>query len=434
MNHLVTLNIGSDVIHPNSRASFLAAARRWGAQYIEITTPLAPEHGYHGAWAEKLFLDLHLPDGRFIYLDGDTVIRHDAPSPFEIVPPGTWGWTRNNIASHRTTAGQVKDVFGKWTQKLLNHGVFNITEIDTDHDYCNSGLLVFDLPRHRIVWERAREIVGAVGFDEKQWIIADQGPLCAAVHITETPVLHLPGYMHHFGDTLWYGWTPAMHSFIYHACGPVDKAILCGKTVWDELGPDRLYKGRTRWRTGKPVALHDGAEVPMLIREFSRPWRGLVVEVGVYMGGTTWYGAQAARDSFSRYVCVDHWRGADDLAVDDDIYEAFQANLRDANLTDTVEIKRMSSLAAAAEFADESIDLIFIDGDHTHEGCKADILAWLPKLKEGAVMLGHDHSQRHFPGVVRAVKEIFGKPDEVSPGEYAIWKVTKDQHRPHGGW
>ena len=45
----------------------------------------------------------------------------------------------------------------------------------------------------------------------------------------------------------------------------------------------------------------------------------------------------------------------------------------------------------AAEFVkDMSLDFVFIDADHTSDGVRADIEAWLPKVRAGGVMAGHD--------------------------------------------
>lgn len=53
------------------------------------------------------------------------------------------------------------------------------------------------------------------------------------------------------------------------------------------------------------------------------------------------------------------------------------------------------------------IDMVFIDADHDYEAVKSDILAWMPHVKPGGIVAGHDYAQQ-FPGVVRAVNELFG--------------------------
>lgn len=54
------------------------------------------------------------------------------------------------------------------------------------------------------------------------------------------------------------------------------------------------------------------------------------------------------------------------------------------------------------------IEVIFIDGDHTYEGCKADIDAWYPRMAKNGVMLFHD-ADESSPGVVRAIEEFVKK-------------------------
>lgn len=64
------------------------------------------------------------------------------------------------------------------------------------------------------------------------------------------------------------------------------------------------------------------------------------------------------------------------------------------------------------------IDVLFIDGDHSYEGCKADIEAWYPYMKEGGVMLFHDCDESS-PGVVQAVAEF------VNTHTVASWQLFK---------
>jgi hypothetical protein len=67
---------------------------------------------------------------------------------------------------------------------------------------------------------------------------------------------------------------------------------------------------------------------------------------------------------------------------------------------------------------DGSVDLVFIDADHSYEGVKADIEAWLPKVKVGGWIGGHDYKSPRFPGVERAVHERF---DQVEHGANSTW-------------
>ncbi len=52
-------------------------------------------------------------------------------------------------------------------------------------------------------------------------------------------------------------------------------------------------------------------------------------------------------------------------------------------------------------------DIVFVDADHLYNSVKEDILTWIPHVKEGGMLAGHDYGGRHR-GVKKAVDEIFG--------------------------
>ena len=415
-----TLNVGRNVIHDNARASMREAARRWGANYLEILIPTGDvgQHYYY----QKLQLSQHLPDNtRVVYYDGDVVIRSDCPSPFDIVPEGMLGLVRSHTFSH---GGASQSVYDPMRAFGAEFGVdFHAEAI---HDsYPNTGMMLLEFPLHRVIFEEMNQMVERRGFDSR-WQIADQGFISVAVKKLQVSVFWMPPMLQQCGAILWEGWSAEMKTLGYHFCGPINENIGIPRTVWDDLGPDRKVFGTniTRWIGSKPLHLTGGEEIPMFMREMSRIRNGCIVEIGCFMGGSTWYGAQIARDNFCRYICVDSWRGASDLSVDNIHYEGFIENMTDAGLLRHIEIIRALSADAAKLIPDNSVDLVFIDADHTRIGCAADILAYWPKLKVGGVMLGHDYCER-LHGVIEAVADIFGTPDEVSSGPYPIWKKTK---------
>ena len=401
----------------NGRHSQISAAARWGATYIELTS--SDVEGYAG----KIHYDKKLPNGRICWMDNDVMIRSDCPSPFDVVPAGKIGLVRAHHPSHGGATPIVQEKLPPWLKKVGVHG-----PQDIEKEYCNTGFYTFDLPYHRPIFEKAREI--AQNHWVESWWIADQGMMYAAMKLLDFERCYIPPMFQHNGADLWYGWTPTMNKLGFHFCGPIDQWIAGNKTVWDDLGPQRLSPGGTaRWEAGRPVAFLDGKELPYYLREVCNClWHGRAVEIGVCWGGLTWYGAQIARDNYSSWVSVDPWEGgSSDLPNGwnwQDIYEGFQLNMKDSGLDDFVEVKRMRSVEAAKTEEDGSLDLVFIDGDHKYECVKEDIEAWWPKLKQGGVMLGHDYSVG-LPGVIQAVDERFGKPEELSEGYYPIWKVTK---------
>lgn len=53
----------------------------------------------------------------------------------------------------------------------------------------------------------------------------------------------------------------------------------------------------------------------------------------------------------------------------------------------------------------EELDFIYIDGDHSYEGAKRDIVMGFEKVKKGGLVSGHDYNNIH-PGVIKAVDEF----------------------------
>jgi hypothetical protein len=74
---------------------------------------------------------------------------------------------------------------------------------------------------------------------------------------------------------------------------------------------------------------------------------------------------------------------------------------------DNIIKKKGYSVPMAATIPDGSLDLVFIDGDHSFDGCAIDISTWLPKLKSGGIIAGHDYGHARFPGVKKVVDSFF---------------------------
>jgi predicted O-methyltransferase YrrM len=83
---------------------------------------------------------------------------------------------------------------------------------------------------------------------------------------------------------------------------------------------------------------------------------------------------------------------------------------------------RMTSLEAAAQYEDNSIDFIMIDGEHSYEAVKADIQAWLPKMKTGGVMTGDDAFSQE---VRRAANECLKEHGLEFPGVHFYAVVSR---------
>ncbi len=108
----------------------------------------------------------------------------------------------------------------------------------------------------------------------------------------------------------------------------------------------------------------------------------------------------------------------------DAAYEATRKRLSGFNVT----MLRKMSLAVVDQFADESLDFVNIDGDHSFDAAIMDIVAYVPKVRKGGLILVHDYFSLNWQGVSQAVNAYvtahridpwFVSPD-VSPN--AFWQ------------
>jgi hypothetical protein len=88
------------------------------------------------------------------------------------------------------------------------------------------------------------------------------------------------------------------------------------------------------------------------------------------------------------------------------------------------QIDHKRSIDAVTGFGDDLFDFVFIDADHSYEGCKADIESWALKIRPGGLLGGHDYNNTDFPefGVTRAVDEFAARHGlEIELGENFTW-------------
>jgi uncharacterized Rossmann fold enzyme len=152
------------------------------------------------------------------------------------------------------------------------------------------------------------------------------------------------------------------------------------------------------------------------------------VEVGVFRGGLSQRLLLNKPDLYLHMV--DSWTTGNQQYIKSGDYHAnLSQQEQDGYFEDSVRVTEfaadrrkvwcMSSVEAAEKFADESLDFVFLDADHSYEGCAEDIRAWRPKLKPDGILCGHDYDNKDYPdfGVKQAVDEL-GK---VEIGEDTTW-------------
>ena len=136
--------------------------------------------------------------------------------------------------------------------------------------------------------------------------------------------------------------------------------------------------------------------------------KGAFLEVGCWKGKSSNYFANILNKENELY-CVDTWLGSsynsehNELIdkLNKSLFEEFKSNMNGLKYTAI----QKDSITASKDFKDNSLDFIFIDAGHLYEEVKEDIKAWLPKLKKGGTLAGHDYGNSE--GVTKAVDEIF---------------------------
>jgi hypothetical protein len=115
-----------------------------------------------------------------------------------------------------------------------------------------------------------------------------------------------------------------------------------------------------------------------------------IVEVGCWKGQST---KVLLESSEGTVHAIDHFNGSKTdesfgFASVQDVYSQFMDNVGGYP---NLKVHKMSSEEAVTLFKDGELDMVWIDADHSHEGCSKDIDMWLPKIRKGGLICGHDY-------------------------------------------
>ena len=152
-----------------------------------------------------------------------------------------------------------------------------------------------------------------------------------------------------------------------------------------------------------------------LIKELGDNSEKTMIEIGSFVGESTVLFAK----SFKKVIAVDPFL-ADYDPADPTSYSFEFKNVYETYLDRTGDHQNIETIVSTSDAAVDFLkgpkyDFIYLDGLHTYEGVKNDIINYLPLVKEGGVIGGHDYTDQHehLVGVYQAVNEIFGAPDKV---------------------
>jgi len=140
---------------------------------------------------------------------------------------------------------------------------------------------------------------------------------------------------------------------------------------------------------------------------------GKILELGAWKGRSSFFLVTEAKNKSSdiEVHIVDSWSDVSDwwklstLENGEDVFAKFKINM--SSLTGFYKCHRMDSCEASKLFEDGSLDGVFIDADHSYEAVKRDIQLWLPKIKRGGTLAGHDiEGHPNSMEVIKAVREL----------------------------
>ncbi|MEP6698574.1 MAG: class I SAM-dependent methyltransferase [Verrucomicrobiota bacterium] len=141
----------------------------------------------------------------------------------------------------------------------------------------------------------------------------------------------------------------------------------------------------------------------------------VLVELGVDRGESYFAFCQSVAENGTGTHCtgIDTWIGDEHAGGYDETTFA-EVSHHNVNYQSFSDLRRCDFFAALKDFADESIDLLHLDGLHTEDAVHHDLAAWLPKLRPGGILLLHDVGVR-LPG-------------------FGVWKVWEELRSKGRAW
>jgi len=147
-------------------------------------------------------------------------------------------------------------------------------------------------------------------------------------------------------------------------------------------------------------------------RELARLFGELGLKVGVEIGVES--GAYSeiicAENPGVKHFAIDPWktyrgyRDHVDQKKIDGFYETTKARLAPYGAT----LVKKFSLDAVKDFADGSLDYVYVDGNHNFQNCTNDIVEWSKKLRYGGILAGHDFVVHRQPTHMHVVEVVMG--------------------------
>lgn len=184
---------------------------------------------------------------------------------------------------------------------------------------------------------------------------------------------------------------------------------------------------------------HSRVLIGVLKREMRHPRTG--AEIGVWNGGNS----RSLLERFGELhlLMVDLYRPYQDFEEEEvqdtrlgkkskkEVYEAMKTAVDSTQCrSDRRVVMVGDSVECSMIVSDHCLDFVFIDGCHSYNYVRRDLIAWWNKVREGGIISGHDYNGKGDRtgvfGVKRAVDGFMKKKKkEVHVENCLIWWVKK---------
>jgi|TARA_B110000908_G_scaffold79421_1_gene95187 predicted O-methyltransferase YrrM len=166
--------------------------------------------------------------------------------------------------------------------------------------------------------------------------------------------------------------------------------------ILELLSTPRMFFQPIHWRNNNLKGLK------MLIDDYVDE-NTVIAEIGSFSGVSSELFALHCKE----INCIDLWDPYWEIKEDERVKTAEELfNNFSTNYTNVNKIKG-NSKDIAQQFKDKSLDLVYVDAAHDYNSVREDILTWLPKIKLGGYIAGHDYRYDENIGVYQAVNDIF---------------------------
>ncbi len=185
---------------------------------------------------------------------------------------------------------------------------------------------------------------------------------------------------------------------------------------------------------------HHGDQILALL-ERARPM--VCVELGTWRGASAMAMARLIRQWGGVLYCVDTWMGEVNGGLAPGcpgMLLECAAHLVRAEVAASVRLIPALTVDAAQAWGGPALDFLYVDADHSRASTLADLTAWWPHLKPGALVAGDDYGNPLYPGVQEAwdafehtqgqrFARVLSVPDTDPPGMALVYG-RKDRVRP----